>query len=124
MLRSLTRKPDFFRPDEHFPSLVYSSSSSANSRHWRTTMPRKTKQKETTAQAAAPRDPEFLTVQEVAERLRCSDKTIRRRIAARKLRATPHEGRLLIAIADYWSYVDRLRRPRGTWPALSGGVQG
>lgn len=85
-------------------------------------MPR-TRKQETTAQAAAPRDPDFFTVQEVAERLRCSDKTIRRRIKARKLRATPHEGRLLVAIADYWSYVDRLRRPRGQWPILTSGVQ-
>lgn len=69
-------------------------------------------------------DPDFLTVREVAKRLRCSDKTIRRRIASGRLRALRHDGRLLVPIADYWSYVDHLRRrSRQGWPAPTGLVQ-
>lgn len=69
-------------------------------------------------------DPDFLTVREVAGRLRCSDKTIRRRIASGRLRAIRHDGRLLVAVADYWSYVDQLRRrSRQGWPAPTELVQ-
>jgi|SRR6185437_10931576 len=70
------------------------------------------KKKLAAAPAAAPGnvDPEFLTLNEAAERLRCSSKTIRRRIKDGLIRATREGGRRLIAIEDFYVYTERLRR--------------
>jgi excisionase family DNA binding protein len=56
---------------------------------------------------------DFLTVKEVAERLRSSLSTIRRRIAQKEIRATRHGRRVLIAIGDYWTYVHSITDPNG-----------
>jgi excisionase family DNA binding protein len=64
--------------------------------------------------AAAPDavEPIFLTLKDAAIRLRCSPKTIRRRVKAGRIRATPEGGRKLIAIEDFYAYIERLRRDR------------
>lgn len=66
----------------------------------------------TPAPSAAPPDPEFLTLKEAAARLRFSVKTLRRRIRAGVIRVTPEGGRQLIALDDFYAYVERLRRGR------------
>jgi excisionase family DNA binding protein len=58
-------------------------------------------------------DPDFLTVKEVADRLRQSTKTVRRRIKDRKLAAIK-DARLLVPISEFYAYVDKLdRHPPG-----------
>jgi excisionase family DNA binding protein len=57
-------------------------------------------------------DHDFLTLDETAERLRCSKRTLRRRIKDHVIRATTEGGRKLISIEDYYAYVERLRRSR------------
>jgi excisionase family DNA binding protein len=69
----------------------------------------------TTKPAAAAPDavePIFLTLKDAAIRLRCSPKTIRRRVKAGLIRATSEGGRKLIAIEDFYAYIERLRRDR------------
>lgn len=64
------------------------------------------------ASAAPPAvvDPDFLTLEEVAERLKFSPRTMRRRIKAGLIRPTLEGGRHLIAVEDYYAYLERLRR--------------
>lgn len=68
----------------------------------------------TKSSAAAPTapDPEFLTLKDAARRLRCSVKTMRRRIRSGLIRATPEGGRHLISVDDFYGYLERLRRGR------------
>ncbi len=54
---------------------------------------------------------DFLTITEVAERLRSSVSTIRRRIDNGEIRATRHGRRVLVALGDYWTYVHKLTDP-------------
>lgn len=71
------------------------------------------RRREKAAPAAAPAvqaDPDFLTFNEAAARLRFSVKSLRRRIADGLIRATPEGGRRLIAIDDFYAYRERLRR--------------
>jgi excisionase family DNA binding protein len=51
---------------------------------------------------------DFFTIKEVAERLRSSVSTIRRRIEEGEIRVTRHGRRVLIAIGDYWTYVHKM----------------
>ena len=69
---------------------------------------------ETKIAAATPvaADPDFLTLKDAAKRLRCSVKTMRRRIHSGLIRATPEGGRHLIAVEDFYGYLERLRRAR------------
>lgn len=69
-----------------------------------------------TAKAARPRrkvkaapDPDFFTVADLAAKLRCSTKSIRRRIEAERIPARREGGRLLIARGDYYAYVAGLQ---------------
>ncbi len=56
--------------------------------------------------------PEFFSVAEVAERLKVSSKTIRRRIEAGRLKAIRDDGQWLIPPAEYFAYVESLPRKR------------
>jgi excisionase family DNA binding protein len=71
--------------------------------------PKKTASPAPTLAAA---DLEFLTLHEAAARLRLSVKTLRRRIRAGLIRVTPEGGRQLIALDDFYAYVEHLRRGR------------
>jgi hypothetical protein len=53
---------------------------------------------------------DFLTTADVATLLRCSEKTVRRRIAAGLIPARIEGGRLLIDPRDYYDYIRRLNR--------------
>lgn len=54
--------------------------------------------------------PKYLTIPEVAEIMRASDKTVRRRIAARKLTHYKEGGRILVSAADVERYMDEHRK--------------
>lgn len=68
----------------------------------------RTKDSKVAAPVAA--EPDFLTLKDAAARLRHSVKTLRRRIQKGAIRATREGGRNLIAVADYYAYVESLRR--------------
>ncbi len=67
---------------------------------------------------AAPNDqPEFLTIPEVANRLRQSVSTVRRRIASGELKSVK-DARVLVATRDFYDYVERRRRRSKRRPSL------
>ncbi|MBK1855751.1 helix-turn-helix domain-containing protein [Verrucomicrobiaceae bacterium 5K15] len=53
---------------------------------------------------------QYLTIPEVAEIMRSSDKTVRRRIAARKLTHYKEGGRILVSAADVERYMEEHRK--------------
>lgn len=55
-------------------------------------------------------EPDFFTTADVATLMRCSEKTVRRRIAAGHIPARIEGGRLLIDPRDYYDYIRRLKR--------------
>lgn len=55
-------------------------------------------------------DPDFFTTADLASLMRCSEKTVRRRIAAGHIPARIEGGRLLIDPRDYYDYIRRLKR--------------
>jgi excisionase family DNA binding protein len=73
-------------------------------------MPAKKPVTATAASFPAAADPDFLTQDEVAGRLKFSRRTLRRRVRDGLIRLTPEGGRHLIAIEDFYAYLERLRR--------------
>lgn len=63
-------------------------------------------------------DDAFLTVQETAERLRCSPSTVKRAIRDRRLRAVEVSERVVrVPLAEYERFIGK---SAGTVPELSG----